>query len=873
MLTLTVLESGIEEYFNGIVNPDYYTGGGEPPGRWYGRGAERLGLLGRVEAEAFSRILEGLAPDGKPLQVTRRSKTEKYTNNISLANSAQRVPGYDLCFSAPKSVSALWGFGTRYIRTAIEEAFEVACTQTLDWFTANIPLSRRERGGRQEQFAELVIAKFGHATSRLIDGDDWQPQFHCHHVIANVARGTDGRWSAVNSRRLHEWARTLGPMFRAVLATELIERLGVSLYRPLDEQGRCASWFEIADVPSELCERWSGRRHEIEERIAAEGNGLGNASDAAARERANLATRKTKSSIPARSELFLKWEAMAREFGVTPQMLETITNRQQPQSNREQVFADCWHEALATIETTQATFTERDIIRTVCEAGQAMAVSGVWLADQTRKKLDADREIRCLGSLSGEKQYVTDEMWGREEQLLGNFETLRSVPGAKIQSYANFQSPSKQRLSDEQQTAVTDILQSKRALRLLTGVAGAGKSTTLNALREAFEAAGYRVHGAALSGTATEELTKKAGIPSRTIASHLHRLEGGANGFDKPNLQTSHNAGNTAVPTPPSEIQYGDILIIDEAGMVDAGTMLRLTEAAQRLSLTLILVGDVRQLQPIAPGGPFAHLMQTDQAAMLATNLRQQDPADRQAAQDFRHGDAASALRNYAERGRLTVAEDRAGALSALIAEWKANGGMSRPQDHVIFTGTRAESRAANRLAQRERAKAGIIDFASSIPHDGERFCLHDRVLFHKNVFADGIRNGYRGEVIAIDRFLKRITVRFDGDSGRQVTIRLADYGNQSLTHALSMTTHKSQGQTVDNAYLLVGGSMADRELAYVQATRGRCTTRLFVDRAHAGEELEALASTLSRSRVKELAHDVAARISQRENNTYERGL
>ncbi|MEX2317308.1 MAG: AAA family ATPase, partial [Pirellulales bacterium] len=315
------------------------------------------------------------------------------------------------------------------------------------------------------------------------------------------------------------------------------------------------------------------------------------------------------------------------------------------------------------------------------------------------------------------------------------------------------------------------------------------------------------------------------------------------------------------------------VLVVYDACMVDAGSMLRLTEAAKRLGLTLILVGDARQLQPIAPGGPFTHLLGKEKAATLATNLRQQDPADRQAAEDFRLGDAASALRNYAERGRLTVAEDRAEALSSLVAAWTAAGGPTQPQDHVIFTGTRAEARAANRLAQRERERAGEIDFSTSIAHEGERICLHDRVLFHKNVFVDGVRNGYRGEVVAIDRFLQRITVRLDGEPARQVTVRVADYRDNGLTLAYSQTTHKGQGQTVEHAYLLVGGKMADRELAYVQATRGRCSTQLYVDRAHAGEELEELASALSRSRTKELAHDVAERIRRREGVTYERGV
>lgn len=172
----------------------------------------------------------------------------------------------------------------------------------------------------------------------------------------------------------------------------------------------------------------------------------------------------------------------------------------------------------------------------------------------------------------------------------------------------------------------------------------------------------------------------------------------------------------------------------------------------------------------------------------------------------------------------------------------------------------RVEAEAANRLAQREREKAGEIDSHKSLQNGGGIICRGDRVLFHKNVYADGIRNGYRGEVLSVDRFRGRLTILLDGHEKREVTIRVRDYGREGLTLAYAQTVHKGQGQTVENAYILVGGGMGDREMAYVQATRGRCSTHLFVDEAHAGENLEDLAKSLSRSRVKELAHDIALR-------------
>lgn len=481
MLTLNVLKSGIEEYFLGIADPDYYLKGGEPPGQWFGRGAAVRGLVGRVEAEAFRRVLESVAPDGMPPQAAGQARSKRLTSAISKPARTERVPAYDLCFSAPKSVSVMWAVGPSYLRKAIDDAFDAAVKQTLDWFSSKIPLCRRGRGGRQEKLAELVVAMFDHSTSRVTQNGDWQPNRHRHCVVANSAFA-DGRWSAVNSRRLHEWARTLGPMFRAILATELMARLDISLDRPIDEAGRRASWFEISGVSPELCERWSSRRHEIEELLAGDAS-LGSASDATARERANLLTRKAKSLMPPRSELLSRWKEVAKQFGVTPQSLEGLTNHRQPLPDRERAFTDCWQEAISTIEATQATFTERDAIRAVCEAGQALGVSGIWLTEKVREKLAADDGIRCLGAMSGEKQFVTNDMWRREERLLENFEKLRSASGVNVHDEVIASALSKHKLSDEQQEVVRDILRSQRSLRILNGVAGAGKQINPGASR------------------------------------------------------------------------------------------------------------------------------------------------------------------------------------------------------------------------------------------------------------------------------------------------------------------------------------------------------------------------------------------------------
>ncbi len=853
-------------YYVSLTNPSYYTAGGEPPGRWYGEGAKALGLSGRVDALHFEQLLSGHRPDGTSFKKRGKrgpAKRPRLKPSRGKARSEQ-VPGYDLCFSVPKSVSGLWATGGFSIRYEVEAAFDVAVSRTLDWFSSNVPLVRRGRGGTTEQFAELVIAQFDHATSRVTDSGAFEPNLHRHCVIANIARGADCHWTAVNSRRLLEWTRTLGPMFRATLAEELVRRLGVRLTRPTDERGKLASWFEIADFSKALCSHWSSRRDDIEAAVGAT-EGLGSAAAAKAREKANLKTRKAKPKIPARAKLFESWETVAKDFGMSHAAVERLCASPRP-IDGDKVFESSWKEAIERLESSQSTFTLRGALKELCEAAQAKGMGGNELARRLEKHLTESKEIRCLGEVSGEKCYVTESTWQLEKELIKQFDALRSTKGATVSATTIENCLQSLSVSDDQKEAVTKILKDTRSLRTLDGVAGAGKSTTLNAVRDALEREGYTVVGGAIAGLAKEELTAKAGIVSRTIASQLYHLECTAQGksvFTAKEGAQSHlrtHAHDKSNRVRGGVVEKNAVFVVDEAGMIDSETMLRICNAATRLGLTLILVGDCAQLQPILAGGPMLHLLRKDDSAALTKNLRQLDPADRKAADDLRRGDAKSALENYAERGRLTVSADRVEALTTLISKWTEDGGATRPASHVIFTSTRAEARAASRLAQKEREARGQIAPEQSLKNGRDRICLGDRVLFHKNSYSDGIRNGYRGEVTAVDGFLGRLTIRLDGPEQRVVTIRLRDFGPDGLTLAYAQTTHKGQGQTVDNAYLLVGGLMADREMAYVQATRGRESTHLFVDEAHAGVELEDLARALSRSRSKELAHDIAER-------------
>jgi conjugative relaxase-like TrwC/TraI family protein len=208
---------------------DYYAGRGEVEGRWMGAGAAALGLQGEVEAEAFGALIAGRDPSsGEVLRPT---------------SGRDRVCSLDLTFSAPKSVSVLFAIGDEEISRALVEAHEEAVGAAVGYLEREACRVRRGHAGRIELPADgFVAAAYLHRMSRA-----GQPQLHTHVVAANLARGSDGRWSALHGYPLFRHAKAAGSLYQAHLRAAVSERLSVvgGVGRGAQGDGRargCARW-------------------------------------------------------------------------------------------------------------------------------------------------------------------------------------------------------------------------------------------------------------------------------------------------------------------------------------------------------------------------------------------------------------------------------------------------------------------------------------------------------------------------------------------------------------------------------------------------------------------------------------------------------
>ncbi|MEN3145620.1 AAA family ATPase, partial [Ochrobactrum sp. WV_118_8] len=372
------------------------------------------------------------------------------------------------------------------------------------------------------------------------------------------------------------------------------------------------------------------------------------------------------------------------------------------------------------------------------------------------------------------------------------------------------------RLSDEQRQAIEHITGPEQ-ISAVVGFAGAGKSTMLAAAREAWEAEGYKVHGAALSGKAAEGLEESSGIHSRTLASWSYRWDS-----DR------------------GQLNRGDVFVIDEAGMIGSRQLARFVGEAEARGAKIVLVGDHEQLQAIGAGAPFRAIAEEIGHAELSEIRRQRVDWQRAASVDFATHRTAEGLAAYHAHGDIRFSETGEGVRGQIVRDYLADRDERPEGSRVAMAHRRADVRALNadiRAALQERGElaqgnvpavgsdAGALTFQTN---DGKReFAPGDRIVFLENDRDLGVKNGMLGTVehVAAQRPGAGPMIIATLDRGDSIAVPMDSY--QAVDHGYATTIHKNQGATVDRSFVLASGTM-DRHLTYVAMTRHRDEVQLY---------------------------------------------
>jgi len=490
---------------------------------------------------------------------------------------------------------------------------------------------------------------------------------------------------------------------------------------------------------------------------------------------------------------------------------------------------------LDLISREKSVFDERDVAkilhRWIDDAATFQTLLARILQSPQVLRLEAETIDFAAGARTPSR-YTTRELIRLEAEMATRAKHLASANGfvVKVEDRdAVFERHT--RLSSEQKVAIEHITSAER-IAAVVGRAGAGKTTMMTAAREVWEAASYRVVGAALAGKAAEGLETEAGIASHTLSSWELRW---AKGRDLLDAKT--------------------VLVLDEAGMVSSRQMAAFVDAVAKAGAKLVLIGDPDQLQPIEAGAAFRALTERIGYAELETIYRQHEPWMREASLDLARGRVAQALGTYRDKGKAIATEVKAEAIAALIADWSRD--YDPAKSTLILAHLRRDVRALNDMARTKLVERGLVGHGHVFrTEDGERrFDAGDQIVFLRNEGALGVKNGMIGKVVAAEP--RRLTVEIgEGENRRRVEIDQRFYTN--IDHGYATTIHKSQGATVDRVKVLATLSL-DRHLTYVALTRHREDVALYYGR-RSFEKVGGLAAILSQRRAKETTLDYAHR-------------
>lgn len=814
MLSIGKLGQGQADYYLQAVGQgieDYYSGHGEAPGRWLGTATGELELSGQVEADALRAILSGNRPD----------------NNGSLAQPARgrsRVPGFDLTFSAPKSVSVLYGLGNERVSREVRDAHEAAVDAALSYMERHAAVARRGHGGSESVLGNgFIAAAFRHRTSRAGD-----PQLHTHVLTANITRGPDGRWTALDARHLYTHARTGGFLYQAHLRDELTRRLGVE-FTPVRR-----GVAEVAGIPPAVLRAFSRRRAEIEQELAQRGETSAKAAQVAA-----LDTRRVKDYAVPALQLQQRWRERARQLDLEPERVGDLFGETsvQPLTGEQVESVDDELGSPSGLTRQAATFNRRDAIRAWCEqlphgapveqveelaAGLLRSERVVPLAQDVRRLTHSDVVRRADGRLvsatSEERRYSTPELLALERRILhtasdtrgGDRGTVRTETLAAVLA-------ARPELSAEQAEMVRRLTTDGDGIAVVVGKAGSGKTYALDAARQAWQADGHNVIGAALARRAALELRDGAGIESTSIHALLAQLR------DQPTDLLSQRT----------------VLVVDEAGMVGTRQLAELVDHTETAGAKLVLVGDPQQLPEIDAGGIFRSLTLRAEPIRLEDNRRQEQRWEREALDLLASGHAEQALDQYRRHGRLVIGEDAADTRRRLVEDyWQAT---SKGREAIMVALRRDDVADLNARARALAAADGRLG-AQELIVMGRPFAVGDQVVTLRNHSRLGVTNGTHGDVTAID--VERGELTLQDRNGEQYTLtneylqQPTSSGRSPIDYGYALTGHKAQGLTTGSAFVL-GSPELYREWGYVALSRGRADNRLYVVAPESPERAE----------------------------------
>ena len=771
------------------------------------------------------RLAAGRRPRKAYLVANRGTKNQWIVTRAELVAflERRRPPAvrvaHDLTLTTEKSLGVLALLGGPEVAAAVLGSVRDGNDWALGWLEANAAAGRV--GGEIVPAAGWTVASFRHLTSRALD-----PFPHHHNVVANTVTLPDGTRRALDSRSLYRHTQAASALATAEMRHLLSSRFGVR-WRP----GRKSGW-EIDGIDDSVLREFSQRRTEIDDALRELEEEIGRGAHPGEIERIVLRTRPAKQHTPV-AELVDDWRRRAAALGFD-----------------ERAIAACHGHAIDLAEPDpEALFSSLAGPDGICEGGSVFSradavvalanhpvpaesepqplLCGAARLEELTDAFLASQHVVSLGG-TDEPLYTTVDMLAVQERITSRFAkglhkgaavVGRDALAAALGNHAH--------LTSEQRSLVAGWCTSGHRFQAAVGRAGAGKTTSVAAAAEAWQAAGYRVVGGAVKGEAARTLAAATGIECETVAWYLAHDDPHANPFDA-----------------------RTVVVIDEASTLSDRDLGRLMWMAASAGATLRLVGDPAQHGAIAAGGMFRVLCERHRrdTPELVTTHRIRDPNDRAAAEALRHGRIDDALDHLQRAGHLHIVDDDLAMYRNVLARWW--DAHHDGHDHPMVDRRNSTRRQLNRLAHLLRKVHGEIGSDEVVASDDRRLSVGDRITArapNRSLHPPGtpsayVRNGALGTVTGVAHGptpdADTITVDFDGIGTIELPRCFFDHHRDrsgrhevGIDHAYALTSYAVQGSTHDVSTSRVDAT-ATRAETYVDITRGRLANHLYLTAA-----------------------------------------
>jgi conjugative relaxase-like TrwC/TraI family protein len=884
---------------------DYYGVKGESPGHWYGGGLAGVGLapgdpvtseqmkllfgagLGPVTGEKLgrrygvygneptpfqielARRIEAWRGDDHtpvPQQVRDRLRTElareRFAREFGREPSGPRelhgfivkatahprtsVAGFDLTFTPPKSVSALWAVAGPELAAAIRAAHVAAVGDAMTAAERRVVFTRQgHEGARNVEVRGLLAAAFVHRDSRASD-----PNLHTHVAIANKVQTLAGDWLAIDAQVLYRAKVSLSEEYTTSLQARLA-RLGLT-FVPTGPEGK-RPVYEIAGVDPRLLTRWSSRRHQVtarttelvaqfeadHERLPTPLEKLDLA------QRATLETRGAKHQPRSEAEQRAAWHRQAEQVLGSNELVRMLTAVVSARKPLAPVVDDALvvataQQVISVVESERSSWTafhvRAEALRQVRAAGVALDDIDATVGRIVGQALSPERSVPIVTSWvmpveppalrrrDGESvyaepaatHYTSRRILEAEQRLVDRAGETggRKVEGntvtlALLQSMANHEP-----LNPGQRLLVQEMATSGCRLQLAIAPAGTGKTTAMRALASAWTTSGGTVLGLAPSAAAAEELRAQLDAGKR-----------GNEGIVADNLAKMVWAIDRREPLA-GAVGPDTLVIVDESSMADTLTLDRVVTWCCDRGASVRLIGDDQQLGAIGAGGVLRDIAAVHGAGRLDDVVRFTDPAEAEASLALRAGDVG-ALGFYLDNDRIHVVDPDT-ATATVVAAWQAD--TAAGLDAIMLAPNRNQVAELNQAARAIR-REGARDDRETILADGNQASRGDVIITRRNnrALTSGatawVRNGDRWRITRLHRdgALDVQNLR----SRARLTLP-AEYVSESVELGYATTIHGAQGATADTSHGLLSGTES-RQQAYTMLTRGRSANHAWV--------------------------------------------